>query len=450
MKEPKNKITVGVQLLIKCIYTQLSMLSVNFTEDDKKKIIENRDDVLFKDELSIIEQEVLNRIARNKANHERTTTKSLLELFSARPYGWYQEAILCIIAKLYKRNKVSVKQDGNTLDDKTVLQVLSSNREYANTIIELEEEISNSQMKKVKDFYQDYFNENILAAEPKDISRLLKHRLIKEYEDVNELYALRVRFKFLELLGEPLNRIKLVSVKDHPYFFTACDNYNNDLLDYKENIVGPIKSFMHGQQRDIFENVLFYLESDNANFNYIEKEGIEQLQMVKESPAPYKGNLIKEAKETLEKIKKETLCKIEEERQKGISIINELTEHLKAFPEFSKISKTQQGELLKSLIDIQERIKVERFIGNIRVIVSQMKDDEYPNIIERMISWANPAPPEKSGVTPKPRITYITRDSVKVKYKKPALETKEDVEEYVNELKAQYLKIINDNKRISL
>jgi hypothetical protein len=450
MKEPKNKVTVGVQILIKGIYTQLSMLAVNFTEDDKKKIIDNRDDVLFKDELSTVEQEVLNRIARNKANHERTTTKSLLEFFQARPYGWYQEAILCIIAKLYKRNKVSIKQDGNSLDDKTVLQVLSSNREYGNTIIELEEEISNSQVKKVKDFYQEYFNENILAVEPKDISRLLKQRLVKEYADINELFALRIRFKFLEVLGEPLSRIKLASEKEHPYFFTAVDNYSNDLLDDKENVVGLIKSFMTGQQKEIFENVLFYLESDNANFNYIEKEGIEKLQMVKESPAPYKGTMMKEAKETLEKIKKETLKKIEEERKKGIEIINELTEHLKAFPEFKKISKADQGDLLKPLIVVQEKIKAERFIGNIRVIISQMKDDEYPRIIERMISWANPAPPEAGDETPKPRITYVTKDSVKVDYKKPALETKEDVEEYVNALKAKYLKIINDNKRISL
>lgn len=59
--------------------------------------------------------EVLNRVQRNKVNHERTTIEIILDHFNARPYGWYQTAVLCIIAKLYKRSKISLKQDANTL-----------------------------------------------------------------------------------------------------------------------------------------------------------------------------------------------------------------------------------------------------------------------------------------------------------------------------------------------
>jgi predicted transcriptional regulator len=106
-----------------------------------------------------IEVEVLNRIQRNKASHERTTIKSLIDNFYARPYGWYQTAVLCIIAKLYKRNKISLKQDGNNLDDRSVLDALQKNNQYANTILEMEEEIQNTQIQKLKNFYQEYFNE---------------------------------------------------------------------------------------------------------------------------------------------------------------------------------------------------------------------------------------------------------------------------------------------------
>jgi hypothetical protein len=44
----------------------------------------------------------------------------------------------------------------------------------------------------------------------------------------------------------------------------------------------------------------------------------------------------------------------------------------------------------------------------------------------------------------------VPRDSVKVQFKKPQLETQQDVEDYVSALKKQYLKIIDENKRISL
>ncbi|MBK9412035.1 MAG: hypothetical protein IPN61_01200 [Bacteroidetes bacterium] len=179
-KDPKTKITQGVQQLIKTIYTNLKMLTVDFTEAHLQKILQSQDDVLFKDTLHEIEIEVLSRIQRNKASHERTTIKSLIDNFYARPYGWYQTAVLCIVAKLYKRNKISLKQDGNNLDDRAVLDALQKNNQYANTIIELEEEIQNTQIQKLKNFYQEYFNEPNLGNEPKEISRLFKQRLEKE------------------------------------------------------------------------------------------------------------------------------------------------------------------------------------------------------------------------------------------------------------------------------
>jgi hypothetical protein len=51
-KEPKTKITQGVQQLIKTIYTNLKMLTVDFTEAHLQKIVQSQDDVLFKDTLT--------------------------------------------------------------------------------------------------------------------------------------------------------------------------------------------------------------------------------------------------------------------------------------------------------------------------------------------------------------------------------------------------------------
>ena len=108
--------------------------------------------------------------------------------------------------------------------------------------------------------------------------------LEKEVKDLSEIYALRNRFKFIESLNEPIYRLKLVAEKEHPYFFIAFDQYQDSLLDDKENVLDAVKKFMNGAQKEIFENVLFYLDSNNANFNYIDKSGIGKLSLVKERP----------------------------------------------------------------------------------------------------------------------------------------------------------------------
>lgn len=451
-KDPKTKITQGVQQLIKTIYTNLKMLTVDFTEAHLQKIVQSQDDVLFKDTLHEIEVEVLNRIQRNKANHERTTIKSLIDYFYARPYGWYQTAVLCIIAKLYKRNKVSLKQDGNNLDDRAVLDALQKNNQYANTIIELEEEIQNTQIQKLKNFYQEYFNEPNLGNEPKEISRLFKQRLEKEVKDLSEMYILRSRFKFLEALGVQLNRLKLVAEKEHPYFFNALDHYQDDLMDDKENVLEAVKKFMNGAQRSIFENVLLYLESNNANFDYIGNESLSTLSTVAESPAPYKGTLMQEAKAALELIHKEVAAQQKLERETAAEAIHQSIDKLKSFADFTKLDAQQQGEIIAPFERGIKEVEQERFIGNIRTKANNATTELYQKQLEVMIRLANPPKPDEPGSSEpaKPKIVFVRKDSVKINFSKPALETRQDVEDYVAALKEQYVRIIDEDKRISL
>jgi hypothetical protein len=451
-KDPKTKITQGVQQLIKTIYTNLKMLSIDYNEEHLKKIVSSQDDVLFKDTLHEIEVEVLSRIQRSKASHERTTIKSLIDYFNARPYGWYQTAVLCIIAKLYKRNKISLKQDGNNLDDRAVLEALQKNNQYANTIIELEEEIQNTQIQKLKNFYQEYFNEPNLGNEPKEISRLFKQRMEKEVKDLSEMYNLRSRFDFLKILGEPISRLKLIAEKDHPYFYNAFDQYQDNLLDDKELVLEPVKKFMQGAQRSIFETVLLYLESNNANFDYIEKESIEKLTTVAESEEPYKGIMMQEAKVALDLIQKDVSTQQKLEREKAKTSIQQSIVKIKSFADFAKLESKQQDEIIAPFERVIKEIELERFIGNIRTKANNATTDLYQKQLELMMGWANPPKPVETGSTEpaKPKVVFVRKDSVKINFSKPALETKQDVEDYLAALKEQYLRIIDEDKRISL
>ncbi|MBN8706499.1 MAG: BREX system P-loop protein BrxC [Bacteroidetes bacterium] len=451
-KDPKTKITQGVQQLIKTIYTNLKMLTIDFTETHLQKIVQTQDDVLFKDTLHEIEVEVLNRIQRNKAGHERTTIKNLIDNFYSRPYGWYQTAVLCIVAKLYKRNKISLKQDGNNLDDRAVLEALQKNNQYGNTIVELEEEIQNTQIQKLKNFYQDYFNEPNLGNEPKEISRLFKMRLEREVKDVTEMYMQRSRFKFLENLGEPLNRLRLVAEKEHPYFFTAFDQYSDDLLDDKEGILEAVKKFMNGNQKSIFENVLYYLESNKANFEYIGTESLETLYLVAQSTVPYQGSIMQDAKTALDSIQKEITDQQKVEREQATETIVEFISKLKSFEDFDRLDARQKEEIVLPFTRVIKEIELERYIGNIKTKVNFVITDLYQKQIEVMSQWANPQKPEEPGKhdLPKPKVLFVRKDTVKIYFKKPALENQKDVEDYLDLLKKEYLKIINENKRISL
>lgn len=451
-REPKTKITLGVQQMIKSLYTSLGMLKVDYTEAHLLKIMQSQDDVLFKDTLHDVEVEVMNRIQLNNSNHERTTIKSLIDAFNGRPYGWYQMAVLCIIAKIYKRNKISLKQASNNLDDRGALDALQKNNQYANTIIELEEEIPNAQIQKLKNFYQEYFNEPNLGKEPKEISRLMKQRLAKEVVEVSEFYMHRRRFKFLEALEYPLDRLKSLSEKEHPYFFNALDKYEDELLDDKEQVLDHVKKFMLGAQKDILENVLHYLESNNANFDYIGTGSIDTIRMCAESDRPYYGSVMQDAKAALETIKREISAQQEADRAKAKEAIQQCLDKLASFEDYARLDARQKEDVKAPLDKALTEIEGEKFIGNIRTKADLVVSEIYPKQLERMTRLANPPKPEAPGEPspPTPRVVFVRKENVKVNFSKPSLETKQDVEEYIAALREQFLRIINEDKRISL
>lgn len=451
-KDPRTKIPQGMQQVIRMIYPNLTMLPVDFSEDQLPGIIQSKDDVLFKSDLHESELEVLTRIQRNTAIHERTTIKNLLEHFNGRPFGWYQAAILCLIARLYKRNKISIKLDGSTLDDRRVLESLIKSNQYQNTIIEPEEDIPGPQVQKLKKFHQEYFNEPNLGNDPKEISRLFKIRLKTEIDELAELNAMRTRFKFLEAVGEPLSRLRLLYEKEHIYFFTAQDNYQEDVMDDKENVLDPIKKFMGGAQKSIFENVLIYLDGNQANFEYINKSHLDVLHLVAESQEPYKGNQMQSAKASMDAIKHEIEGVQKEEREKAIVSIRTCMDNLKSIPEYGKLKPNQQEDVITPLAKAIADISGEKFIGNIRAKSHYTSTDLFQKQVERVLQLSQPIAESvsASSTSTESKSIYVRKDTIKVDFKKHAIETHEDLEAYLGAVRVNYKQVIDDNKKILL
>jgi hypothetical protein len=161
---------------------------------------------------------------------------------------------------------------------------------------------------------------------------------------------------------------------------------------------------------------------------------------------------MQEAKAALEEVKNEVMSQLKLERDAASSSVKQAIDKLKSFAEFSKLSTPQQIDILRSFETALTEIAQERFIGNIRTKANYTTTDLYQKQLEWMSQLANPQKPALPGSTepPKPHIVFVRRDSVKINFSKPALETQQDVEDYVAVLKEQYLKIIEENKRISL
>lgn len=455
----KDRITQGLTELIGSAYTNLRMLQMEYTEESISKAMAQKDDLGLNADLSEAENEILSKLQRNKANHERTTVKSLLAVFRSRPYGWYNNAILSLIAGLCKRGKALIKRDGNVLNDSEVVSSLLNSRSYDNTIIEIEDVISPSQISRLKGLFQDYFGKPCTATEGREISSAFTTEL-REYADkLEDYYRDRSEMKFLECLREPLDFIRQLSSRTHPYFFTNISTFEDRLLDDKEYLLDKIDSFMSGSQRDIFHQMSQYIKSNSANLSYLSEGHIEKLREIYNSSTPYVGNAMQQAKQSLDAMKTELTSLQESERVKALAKVSEYREKITLLADFTTLGDIDKQHIIEEFDKAQTEISGNRFIANMRERASYIADEYYTMCLEKVAYLQTPVTPVSPNgdtssteytQTIKKRITYVNRNSVKVSFGKPTLDSKEDVEAYIETLKQRYMELIDEDKRISL
>jgi hypothetical protein len=444
----KNKLVNAFQNLIKLAYPNLKMLgSTQFSEETIKSIIRNAQDDLFGSDDSTIseaESEVLNIIHRRKKQSERTSLTDVRDHFTHKPYGWYQNAIWSIVAKLYKRGKVELWQESNLLDDEEALDAFMNNRLYGNTLLEPQVDIDPRLIKELALVYNDFFDETCPAKEAKDVASAFKNKLNNEFIWLNQLLMSKENYPFLVELLPIADFIEKLIKKEYSYYFTNVKDFEDELLDKKETVIDPIKRFWHGEQKKIYDSIRIFFTGDQSNLDFVEGDELTILKGVIEHKQPYKGDVIKDAKAAKDALTKKVIKLIDEERKLTESEIDNATNRIKSHEDFKKLDESKRKLVLKPFEDETKKVKEQRFIANLRGTRSYVRGELLEQQLNEMVRLAKP--PEVN----EPPIQYQRINAIRVDFPKSELTTKEDVEKYVEALKARLNKLIDENKRISL
>ena len=454
----KTRVVNAFQDLVKTVYSSLRMLgNTQFSEDTIKNVIRSRQDDLFGTDdntISEAETEVLNFIQRRKKNSDRTTLNDLKTHFTRRPYGWYQNAIWTVTAKLYKRGKIEVRKDSNLLDDEDVLNALLNSSNYGNTLLEPQAVIDPKLVKALKQVYADAFDESCDYKEAKEVANAFKEKLNQMSVEVNQLLAQKREYPFLNSLEEFAEKLQRWGNKDYSFYLTKLNEFEDDLLDAKEDLLDPIKRFMNGEQRKIYDSIKNLVTSNTANIDYVEGDEFDTLKTLIESKTPYLGNAIQIAKAAKDSLVKKISETIEKEKKEAVAVIKKIINDFKQKEEFKDLDDDQQSSIIKPFDDVIDKLQQQRFIAVIRDLTNNAKQKLYPEQLNEMIRLSSPEPQNetsgKESIASEPKPHYITMANIKPDYPKSELRTEKDVDEYIEAYRKKLLEHIKNNRRISI
>ncbi|MNV17063.1 hypothetical protein D3C71_1078440 [compost metagenome] len=407
-------------------------------------------------------------IQSNNRGGVRTTLKNLLEKFERKPYGWYYAAVLCTLANLCARGKVEVRTDGNLLEEDELERALRNSHGHGNVVLEPQVEFSASQVRTLKEFFEDFFDAPPGAGEAKALGKETGTAFQELTHQLTPLAAQASQYPFLNALTPVLEKLKELTGKPYTWYLTELTRQEDALLDMKESVIDPVRKFMSGPQKGIFDNARKFVQNQEPNFAYIEGDETARVVASLTDPECFKGNRMQQVKTQVETLQEKVTAQIEAEIAKAKETVAALKGRLCGMTEFSALNGEQQEQITRPFNEFNAAIERQKLIAVIRDTLRRFEESDYQRLLSQMTSWAQPAPtPEpapKPGQTatpdegtkptspakPEPRIEYVPSRSVKVSFDKAWLADEADVERYLESMREALLDEIRKGKRIQI
>jgi len=451
-EDAQTRISKGFQELVARAYPYLSMLrGVTYLEADIGKYLDNsQQSFLVTDvaNLSEAEQEMLAFITRSKNTGTRITIKSLLEAFEKKPYGWYYAAMLCTLAKLITRGKVELREDSNLHENPRVIEsAIRNTSKQGNIVIHPCEIIDERDLAKAKEFYRDFFETPTSSNEVKSIGQDIQRGFLDIQSTLDELIVQQSKYPFLSALKSYSDEIQEMNDKPYVWFVLGMKEQRNHWLEAKDQIIDPIRRFMSGAQKAIFDRAREFMNNNQANSTYLDADSMVEIQSTLHDPECFKGGKIQQLKAKVDQLQQQVDQLLSSEKEKAVAVGKKKLEQLMTEEGILALDSFKQSELKRPIEQAMQQVEIQAIIAVIRDLANRMEGELWTQALTQLACYGQQKL-SGGGTTPPPPVTFVPVSSVKVSM--GFLQTESDVDRYVSELKAKLVQLIHEGKRINL
>ena len=462
--------------LTKQTYPNLKMLrGKQYQESELPSILTQGQQGLFGDETSLPEaqQEMFAHIQSNNREGVRTTVKLLLEKFERKPYGWSYAAVLCTLAHLCARGKIEVRDSTNLLDDADLARALINSNAHGNLILDPQVEFTPGQVKKLKEFYNDYFDKVAHATEAKALANETKEAFANQKRELEKLHMQAERYPFLRSLSTIIH--DLAALEGHPYQWFVTELMRDEdkwLDDYKDSVIDPVQKFMKGPNKALLDEASSLLKDHVANLSYIQAEELDAINSALVDPNIYKGNATKTLASNTQSLKSKLENAIEDEKLTATQKVESLHQKLSQYDGYIALSDSYKLTVQRSFETAKQQINDQTLIAVIRHAPSQFENDQYSVLLQQIEEWNTPVPviseppvtfdnnqsesdtsgqsvePPKPVTPPKPKVEIVGARDLPVSFNKPLLESEADIDAYLESYKQALVNTVNQGKKV--
>ncbi|MEA3336901.1 MAG: BREX system P-loop protein BrxC [Chloroflexota bacterium] len=452
----KTRVVEGFHSLLVRTYPNLRMLrGITYSQDDIGKCLQSTAGLLGDDPttFSEAEQEMMAFLQENQRSGQRTTMLSLVNRFEKKPYGWYLAAIQCGAAKLHARGKIEATQDSNLLESGELEKALTNTQGFGNLILAPQIDFSAAQVRRLKDFYGDFFDEPPHNNEAKSLAQETAASLALLHTELEQMRGLPDQYPFLSALDRPIRLLQEVTGKPYTFYLKNLGQHEDELFDSKESVIDPLRDFMSGPQRQIYDEARRFLDNQAPNLSHVDGGDAQAIRVILADPTCYQDHAMTRLKGLLNNLQEQVQEQVQQEREEASQALQSRWQRLAAMDDFQDLSPEQQEVLRQPFDELGRTVQVHTLIAVIRDELRSFEEQRYPQLLGQMSDWLEPeseTDPESGPVIEEPRYEYVPSQSLAVPFKKAWLADEADVDAYLKALKEALMQAIAEGKRVQV
>ncbi len=446
------RVTDGFQDLISRTYTQLKLLDGKTYSEQQVAGAANPDSGLFDaDDASKLfapSEEVLSFILRKEALGEQVTVKTIVDSFTAKPYGWDLASIEVLIAFLIGTSKVTLTVDGNVLKRSEVATALRTTQKHAHAVVSPQRTFDERKVAAFRKFCTDFFDE---GNTPKDPLELARHGADKLKAKRDELKATVTgsKYPFVSQLSARIELLDQVVGKPDDWYLTDF-NLGDDLLDAKESTIDPIQAFLSGGQKAIYDQAVDLLTTHSSNLGYLPSGSDATVRTALDDSNAFRGNKMAQLKQATDQLRAQIDQVVATNRTDVVAAIEGRKAEIEQSAFYAKATSDAQASVLRRVDQTISRVRTQNQVALIRETGSSFEETVYPSLLDQLAAAQQGGGDGDDDTPPPPPKQTVSVKTISATGVSGVLETEADVDRYLDALRTALVNTLNDGKRISL
>jgi hypothetical protein len=265
--------------------------------------------------------------------------------------------------------------------------------------------------------------------------------MAEEAQDLREVAAQASIYPFLAAVRPWIEQAEALAKKEDGYLLKQLSTYKDTWLDIAEDLLTPLKEFLKGNQKTVYDQVKAFEIRFGDEFADLSADLVATLESLLKSDKPYAGGLIPQANNAMAELQKQLEQRLQQTKAEALQQINEQEARLKTDADFQKLDAEQQGQVLVASVQARADVQSANKPSTAMLRVNRYRNEEVPKQVKLMADLATPTIE---------KITVVAASALKVGCPLSQITNTGELQQWLDCLRASAQAVLDQGHRISL